>query len=250
LGLGGGGGSAYAASDVTDVVVSGFPDDFPWPLTITYPLDCSAPLSVTTGKATRNTTTGVLTIALQAKINPVELCGIPDLIVSSAATAHRAATHVFTPLTRASGTTARADEVLSPGDSCWDTGFVRIAQAVTTAYRYSPPVDVKVARAQIKTAMAVRSAKGVTVQLAVIGLPPANPCRHATLRVNNRNITTLKAVHVTFSGGTVTAHALRPPQPSNCVVRMHFEVIPPSGMGAPVSDSVKISGGPPTGPAC
>jgi hypothetical protein len=214
------------------------------------PVTSTAPPTVKTGKATRDTTSGVITVTLDATINPVELCGIPDLVVSSPATAHRGATFVFTPLTQISGGTATAKLPLSAGDSCWVTGFVRIAQAVTTAYRYSPPVDVSVARAQIKTAKAVRSAKGVTVDLKVIGLPPANPCRHATLRVNNRNITTLKAVHMTFSGGTVTAQAVRAPQPSNCVVRMHFEVIPPSGIGAPVSESVKISGGPPSGSAC
>ncbi len=249
FGVGAGGGSAYAAPDVTDVVVSGFPDDFPWPLTITYPLDCSAPLSAT-AKATRDTASGVITVTLDAKINPVEICGIPDLIVSSPATAHRRATYVFTPLKQISGTTARAEEVLSPGDSCWAGGFVRIAQAVTTAYRYSPPVDVSVARAQMKTAKAVRSPIGVTVELTVIGLPPANKCGHATFRINNKNITTLKAVRLIFSGGTVTAHAVRPPQPSNCVVRIHFLAIPPSGIGAPVSKSVKFSGGPPSGSAC
>jgi hypothetical protein len=249
MGPGGGGGSAYAASDVSDVTISGFPDDFIWPLTITYPVNCSAPLSAT-GTAKRNTTSGVITITLQAKINPVELCGIPDLIVSSTGTGHRAATHVFTPLTQIKGLTASAKLPLSAANSCWATGFVRIAQAVTTAYRYSPTEDVSVARAQMKTAKAVRSPVGATVQLTVIGLPPAGACGHATLRINNKNITTLKAVQITFSGGTVTAHAVMPPQPSNCVVRIHFLALPPSGTGAPVSKSVKFSGGPPTGAAC
>ncbi|MGO8874668.1 MAG: hypothetical protein ACLQNG_02750 [Acidimicrobiales bacterium] len=249
IGLGGGGGSAYAASDVSDVTISDFPDDFLWPLTITYPVNCSAPLSAT-AKATRDTTSGVITITLEAKINPVELCGIPDVIVSGDATAHRTSTYLFTPLKQINGLTATAKLPLSPGDSCWAGGFVRIAQAVTTAYRYSKPVNVSVARAEMKTATAVRSAVGATVQLEAIGLPPANPCGHATLRVNNKNITTLKAVRMIFSGGTLTAHAVRPPQPSNCVVRIHFLAIPPSGGGAPVSKSVKFSGGPPTGAAC
>ena len=219
-------------------------------MTIAYPVNCSAPLSVTTGKATRNTTSGKLTILLHATINPVELCGNPELLAWSTATAQRPQTLVIIPLTQINGKTATAKRVLSAGDSCWADGFLKITQGVGTATRNSPPVVVTVAPAQIKTARAVRGPKGVTVQVEVIGLPPANPCRHATLKVNHRNFTTLKAVDIIFRGGTVTAHAVRPPQPSNCLARIHFEVIPPSGIGAPVSEPVKISGGPPTGPAC
>jgi len=264
---GAGGGSSFAANDVVSptfvnklTAIGGASAGVPHPngeVSITYEPPCSTPLAITTARAERDTKTGDISVTLIARINPIATCGEPKVTVASTRAARGLATGVqVVAVTRISGPTSRPEATatrdLSSGDSCWVRGLVRLSQATATATAEPLTADktVELAPAQIETATATRSAKGVALKVEVDRLAPNNPCGHANLRVDSGAFTTLLAEHLKQSGGTLTAHAVRPPAPSDCKTDIKLQVIPRPGTGSAVTKPVKISGGPPTGAVC
>ena len=257
-GSGGGGGSSFTAADITDVqnTAGGFEvnNNGDGSVELSYPDPCAADLALT-GSAERNKDTGVVDVNLHATYRPPDACGVPKLTVARTGTAVRDGAATFSvDLDQITPTTAKAMRPLPADDSCWVVARATLEQSPPTGTATRAAVSTMTelgptSEPEIKTATAVRSKTGVTVEFSALGLPPADACGHAKLQIDDKGYpeAEIKKLKWSWSGGTFTAHADRLPTANECrLSRLNFELTPPPGLGSQVTkNDVEITGDPP-----